>query len=118
MFRRKYRNTKVTVNGMIFDSKQEYRRYELLTTLQDIGQVTELVRQPRFVLMDGYRDSDGKWIRPITYTADFQYTDSNGQVVVEDVKSFITAQDPTYRLKKKLFHKLYPQYIFREWTGK
>ena len=112
--RNKYGNNKITVDGVVFDSKAEAKRYGQLKALQAIKEIKDLSRQPRFILQDGYRDTNGKWVRPITYTADFRYTDSNGNDVVEDVKSWITARDKAYKLKTKIFKKLYPELVFRE----
>ena len=117
MFKRKankYRNNKVVVDGVTFDSKAEAKRWGELKALQAAKMITTLSRQPRFILMDGYRDTDGKWIRPITYSGDFRYIDENGSDVVEDVKSWITARDKVYKLKVKLFHQRYPSIKFKE----
>lgn len=88
----KYRNRKTTVDGIRFDSAAESKRYGELKLLQSQGEITDLVLQPRFPLM-----VNGEKVG--TYSADFQYRDSGGQLVVEDVKGVPTT---VYRLKKKL----------------
>ena len=109
---RKYRNTKVTVDGVTYDSKKEYRRFCELSLLEKAGEITDLRRQVEFELIPAQREPDtigirggikkGKLIeRKVTYIADFVYTE-NGKNVVEDVKSAATRKDKTYILKRKL----------------
>lgn len=47
------------------------------------------------------------------YIADFVY-DREGETIVEDVKSAITSQKPSYIIKKKLLLKLNPDINFVE----
>ena len=79
---------------MTFDSLKEYRRYCELALLEMTGQVTELQRQVKFVLIPAQREPDsigkrggvikGKLIeRECTYIADFVYKE-NGKTIVED----------------------------------
>ena len=46
----KFRNRKVKVNGEVFDSKKEYRRYVELLMLQRAGKISDL--QGRFRLQE------------------------------------------------------------------
>ena len=58
----------------------------------------------------------GKKIQPITYTADFQYTEVQffrDQIIVEDVKGGKATQTELFKVKVKMFKKLYPELIFR-----
>ena len=118
MFKRKankYKNTKITINGEVFDSKAEAKRFHELAAMVETGEIQDLTRQPKFILQEGFDDIDaGEHIRPITYKADFMYRDEDGNWVVEDVKSWITQKDKAYRLKVKLFRKRYPEYRFNE----
>lgn len=100
----KYRNKKITVNGMNFDSKKEYRRYEQLCQLQKMGLIGDLRTQVAFVLAGGVKIAGEARKRPsVRYVADFVYLDrQTGCQVVEDVKSAITKKDKVYRLKKHL----------------
>lgn len=100
----KYRNKKITVNGMNFDSKKEYRRYEQLCQLQKMGLIGDLRTQVAFVLAGGVKIAGEARKRPsVRYVADFVYWDrQTGKQVVEDVKSAITKKDKVYRLKKHL----------------
>lgn len=109
----KYKNKKVTFNGMEFDSKKELHRYIELKNMLKNGDVEKLERQVEFVLLDSFKDNNGKTERSVKYIADFTYT-INGIVYVEDVKSKITKKDSTYIIKRKLFKKNFPNYIFIE----
>lgn len=96
----KYRNKKVTVNGIKFDSIKESRRYFDLTMLERAGEISQLELQPKY-----YLSING--VKVCSYTADFKYRDKSGALVVEDVKSPATAKNPVYRLKKKLMFAIY-----------
>lgn len=97
----KYSNKKITVDGMTFDSKKEYNRYCELKLLEKAGEIKDLDRQHRFQIIPTQRDLDGNIIeRPVTYIADFTYTDvKTGKLVVEDTKGYKT---PEYILKRKM----------------
>lgn len=108
--RHKYNARKTVVDGITFDSKAEAARYCELKLLERQGIIEDLRLQPRFRLQDGFTASDGKKIRPLDYVADFSYTDG-AKKVVEDVKGVKT---DAYKIKKKLFLKKYPEYVFYE----
>lgn len=107
----KYGAQKTVVNGVKYDSKKESKRGQELEYMEKIGKISNLQRQVKFVLQDGYINNKGQKIRPICYFADFQYTDENGQKIVEDSKGFRTKE---YVLKKKMFQFKYPEYKFIE----
>ena len=96
----KYRNVKTEVNGIVFDSKKEARRYQDLLYLQRAGKITNLELQPVFrAMVEGVKICD--------YRADFRYTDvESGKSVTEDVKSIAT-KTPVFNLKKRLIEALY-----------
>ncbi len=100
----KFGAKRTTVDGVTFDSRREANRWLELRLLARSGQITDLERQPAFVLLDDfvYR---GRKVRGITYRADFRYK-MGGQDVVEDVKGFLTKD---YQLKKKLFLAKFPE---------
>ena len=106
----KYNAKRVEFEGFRFDSKKEAKRYQELRILEKAGKIKDLKLQPVFILQEGFY-YQGKAIRQITYRADFEYVDENGNRVVEDVKGFKT---DVYKLKKKLFLKKYPDIVFRE----
>lgn len=59
MRRRKYGNTKITVDGIQFDSKREAARYQELRLLERAGVISFLQRQAKFQLIPNqYAPSD------------------------------------------------------------
>lgn len=95
---RKYGNRKITKDGITFDSVKEFKRFCELNLLERAGEITELQRQVKFLLIPSQK-IDGKVVeRPVNYIADFVYWE-NGQMVVEDTKGFKTKD---YILKRKL----------------
>lgn len=107
---RKYKNKKVEVEGRVFDSKREYKRFLDLWAMQSVGAIRDLECQPEFILQEGFK-KNGVTFRPITYRADFRYIDcSTEMTVVEDVKGFETVE---FKIKRKLFEKRYPELTLR-----
>jgi hypothetical protein len=111
----KYRNTKVTVDGMVFDSKKEANYYLFLKEKQRNGEIDNLRMQVPYELIPPVYEEEVKHLktkdkvvtkcvqRATHYVADFVYTvTSTGIEEVVDVKSFITRKNPEYRLKKKM----------------
>ncbi len=97
---KKYGNAKSEVDGELFDSRKEARRYIELQWLLKAGTIKDLRRQVRFLLIPAQREPDiigprggrkpGKLIeKEVAYMADFVYTDTEtGETVVEDVKGY------------------------------
>ena len=105
----KYGSKKVEVDGIIFDSKKEAKRFQELSLLEKAGAIQNLQRQVKYVLIPAQREPDaigkrggpikGKLLeRECTYIADFVYQE-DGQTVVEDTKGFRTKD---YIIKRKL----------------
>lgn len=95
----KYNNKKITVDGQTFDSKKEANRYQELLLLEKAGEIKNLSRQVKFVLIPSQRDENGKVIeRECSYKADFTYEEGI-KTVVEDVKGYRTKE---YIIKRKL----------------
>lgn len=105
--RQKYGNVKTEINGIKFDSKKEAVRYEELMLKLKNGELSDLRLQVNFTLVEGFTAPTGDRISPIKYIADFTYYDSEGNYIVEDVKSKITRKDKTYRIKNKLMADLW-----------
>lgn len=95
----KFKNTKIEVDGIKFDSIKESKRYGTLKLLQKAGEISDLKLQVRMDILV----SDKKIA---VYIADFTYMEK-GRYVVEDVKSDFTRKNPVYRLKKKLIEAIY-----------
>lgn len=119
MRRRKYGNTKITVDGIQFDSKREAARYQELKLLERAGVISFLQRQTKFQLIpDQHAPSNAVYTKgprkgqrkpgkllehECSYIADFCYI-KNGETVVEDAKGYRTE---VYRIKKKLMLERY-----------
>jgi len=106
----KYRNIKVTCDGIKFDSKKEAKRYLELKLLERGHIVSDLVLQPRMVLQKSFKDHLNKTHRKIEYVCDFSYI-KDGQEIWEDVKGYKT---DVYKIKMKLFVYQNPNIIFLE----
>lgn len=117
MFEPKYRNQKVQVDGITFDSRREARRYSELKLLERAGQITDLELQKVYELIPaqyetyarygkkGQRIKDGRRCleKSCTYIADFVYKE-NGQTIVEDTKGMKTE---VYNIKRKMMLYFY-----------
>jgi hypothetical protein len=98
----KYKNKKVVVAGITFDSKKEATRYRELVLLERAGRITNLQRQVEYELIPSQKINGKVVERACTYVADFVYI-QDGQQIVEDTKGFRT---PEYIIKRKLLlHK-------------
>lgn len=99
--RSKYRNKKVKIQGITFDSIAEGMRFLELQGMQARGQISGLTLQvpfPVFLVPGSCVEVPKGAKRICKYYADFVYT-RDGERVIEDVKGRATE---TYRLKKKL----------------
>lgn len=107
---RKYRNNKVTVDGIEFDSKKEAVRYSQLKALLMAGEIANLELQREFELIPNQRGEDGKVIeRAVKYRSDFAYM-QDGRLVVEDVKGYRDPKGGAYAkfvLKRKMMLYFY-----------
>ena len=107
----KYNSKKTVVDGMVFDSLKEARRYGVLKALEKAGEIQGLRRQVEFLLIPEQREPDtigkrggvhrGKIIeRKCCYVADFVYMRNQPhELVVEDAKGIRTHD---YIIKRKL----------------
>jgi len=108
----KYWAVRTNRNWIIFDSKAEADRYSDLQILEQSGYIKNLVLQPSFTLLEGFKRKD-TWekIWALKYRADFQY-EQDWMIIVEDVKWKLTE---VYKIKKKLFLAKYSdKYFFKE----
>ena len=100
----KYKNKRLEVDGIKFDSRREYERYKILWTYQKCGLIKDLKLQVPFVLAPKVVYENGVTKRSLRYVADFVYFDiEKNELVIEDVKGFKTA---IYLLKKHLMKHL------------
>lgn len=92
---------KLEIRGTRFASKKEGEYYQELLPLLQEGSLSEVICQPSYILQD-----DPK----ITYIADFLLKFADGSEIVVDVKG---VELPTFKLKLKMFKKLYPDKTIR-----
>ena len=113
----KYHSVKTrSLDGTVFDSKKEARRWDQLCQMQKAGEITDLRRQVPYELIPaqyetyerygkkGQRLTDGVRLleRKVEYVADFVYTiTATGENVVEDTKSSAT-RTKEFIIKRKL----------------
>lgn len=103
----KYKNKKVVVNGIKFDSQKEARYYTSLLLLERTGRIKDLRRQVKYELQPSFK-LNSKTIRAINYIADFVYYDTKNECIkVIDVKGSKETLTDVYKLKKKLFEYKY-----------
>ena len=97
----KLKNKITYVDGIKFDSEAEAKRWKQLVTLEKVGQIGNLRRQVKYVLIPSQK-LNGKTVRECSYYADFCYF-RNGELVVEDVKGCRKgATYQVFKIKKKL----------------
>ena len=101
MRRSKYGAQKTEFDGLVFDSKHEAMRWRELALLQRSGEIADLQRQVKYILIPAQVDEDGKVAeRAVSYVADFVYSDvRSGETVIEDAKGMHTRD---YIIKRKL----------------
>lgn len=102
----KYRNRKTEVDGIVFDSAAEARRWCELKLLEKAGEIRGLSRQLKIPLI-----VNGAKI--CTLIIDAAYFEGQKRIY-EDVKSAHTRKLPVWRLKMKLLKALYPNTEVRE----
>lgn len=100
----KYKNKKIEVDGIGFDSLLEAKYYKYLLEQQKKGHVGSFITQPRYLLQESFK-KNGKHYRKIEYVADFEVTLSDGTVEFIDIKGRVL---PVFAIKQKLFERLYP----------
>lgn len=120
---RKYKNRKIIVDGITFDSKKEAKRYKELKMLERAGIIHDLQRQVKYVLIPAQyehtgeiyvkgknkgKPKKGKLIeQECAYYADFVYI-RDGETVVEDVKGYRDGQAYNlFVIKRKLMLYVY-----------
>lgn len=107
--RSKYHNKPLDIDGMHFDSRGEFERWQELRLLERAGEISNLRRQVAYELIPAQyeppttdskgRTRRGKLIeRKCTYIADFAYQ-RGSELIVEDYKGVET---DAFKIKRKL----------------
>lgn len=89
----KYGSKRITVDGILFDSKREARRYELLKQMHKAGEIQGFHRQVQFDLEGG-----------VIYRCDFLIHHLDGSYVFEDVKGVRTKE---FNMKRRMVRARY-----------
>lgn len=109
----KYKNKKIEIDGIKFDSTKEGKRYEVLKKALSDGLISDLQLQVKYELIPSIKEEYVEHLKtkdrvktrtlqlPITYTCDFQYM-KDGELVVEDVKASPKMLPKEFTLKEKL----------------
>ena len=105
----KYNAEEVQLGEVHFASKAEACRYTELTLLEKAGEICDLRVHPRFTLLPAVKLPNGKKLRGVRYTADFEYREGD-KLVVEDVKGVLTRD---FGLRINLFCRIYPEIELR-----
>jgi len=114
----KFKNKKLVVDDIEFDSIKEAHRYGQLKLLRKQGLIGHLEMQKPYLLIESVTEPIiGKKGKPLKktrtieqrteYLADFVYITSAGETIVEDVKSEATRKLSTYIIKRKLMLKVH-----------
>lgn len=101
----KFNAKKVIIDGFIFDSQKEGRRYNVLKQLKKgslaVDRVVRIELQPRYDIVVNEKKIG-------FYKADFRVTYSDGSIEIEDVKGLKKGSAyQLFRLKKKLVEAIY-----------
>lgn len=98
----KYLAKKIEVDGHMFDSKKEAKRYMVLKDMQDRGEIDSLRIQVPFELIPSQKQNNKVVERACIYKADFVYK-QDGETIVEDVKGYRRGTAfSVYVIKRKL----------------
>lgn len=107
---RKYRNSKVKIGDLTFDSKLESEHFVALKYRLRRGEIKDLARQVRIELTQNAQNHKEK----VHYIADFMYFDlALGEWVIWDSKGMPT---DAYKLKRKWLLDCYRGFLFIEAT--
>lgn len=99
-----YRGTKCTYNGYTFDSIPER---DLYIKLLNDKVVSNLQVHPKFILLDGFRNYEGKALRSITFAPDFMF-EKDGQTCIWDCKPINKKLiDADFMIRWKLLQWMY-----------
>lgn len=116
MKKSKYLSKTVEIDGHIFPSIKEAKRYKQLKLLQDAGEISDLQIQVKYELIPNQYKEVVEYTpkrhqqrvkkklveRGVTYIADFVY-EKDGKTVVEDVKGYMRGQAyALFSIKRKL----------------
>lgn len=103
----RFNNQRTVVDGHKFDSKKEARRYQELRLREHAGEISGLEVHPVYqIVVNGLpvriRSDAFPNGRPVSYIADFRYTDRRtGELVVEDCKGTNKPKTPSKKSRAR-----------------
>lgn len=112
----KYHNETVTVDGVTFDSKGEFLRWNFLKMMEQAGEISNLRYHVKYELIPAITEdvvvhlkTKDKIVTKTVqsaryYEADFVYINKNGEEVVEDFKG---QETELFKFKAALFRYKY-----------
>lgn len=101
-----YRGKKCTYNEIEFDSIPEKDYYIELLNNKD---VSNLQVHPKFILLEGFRNNEGKAIRSLTFKPDFMFV-KGGQKYIIDIKpNNKKLIDSDFIIRWKLLQNMYKE---------
>lgn len=116
----KYHNEPVTVDGIRFDGKNEYRRWCFLQLMEEAGEISNLRYHVKFELIPAITKDEivhlktkDKVVTKVVqsaryYEADFVYLNKKGEEIVEDFKG---QETDLFKFKAALFFYKYRKHI-------
>ena len=102
----KYKNKKIEIDGIKFDSRDESLYYLYLKKCKYKGSIADFKLQPKYTLIPKFKYM-GKNKRAMTYSPDFKIFRTDGTEYLVDVKSMGTATQQG-ELRRKLFEYYNP----------
>ena len=114
--RSKYHNETVTVDGVTFDSKGEFLRWNFLKLMEQAGEISDLRYHVKYELIPAITEEvvvhlktkDKTVTKTVQsaryYEADFVYTNKKGEEIVEDFKG---QETDLFKFKAALFRYKY-----------
>ena len=118
--RSKYHNETVTVDGVTFDSKGEFLRWNFLKLMEQAGEISDLRYHVKYELIPAITEEvvvhlktkDKTVTKTVQsaryYEADFVYTNKKGEEIVEDFKG---QETDLFKFKAALFFYKYGKQI-------
>ena len=99
-----YRGTKCTYDSIKFDSIDEKNYY---IKLKEDNRVESLQVHPKFILLEGFKNYEGKSLRSITFKPDYMYS-RDGVKYIEDCKPLNKKLiDADFMIRWKLLQWMY-----------
>ncbi|UZP04865.1 DUF1064 domain-containing protein [Clostridium botulinum] len=101
-----YRGKKCTYDGIDFDSIPEKDYY--IKLLEDKG-VSNLQVHPKFILLEGFRNYEGKAIRSVTFKPDFMFCKGKDKYIVDVKPNNKKLIDSDFMIRFKLLQHMYKE---------